>query len=35
MLDVKGAFIEPGTQDLFVDELKLDCPLDLFHRGYT
>ncbi len=35
MIDVKGAFIHPGTSDLFVDELKLDRAWDLFKRGYT
>jgi hypothetical protein len=35
MIDVKGAFIQPSTNALFVDELKLDRPLDLFNRGYT
>jgi len=34
-LDVKGAFVRLGTGDLFVDPLKLERPLDLFHRGYT
>jgi hypothetical protein len=34
-LDVKGAFIGPGTDDMFIDEPKLDRPCDLFYRGYT
>ena len=35
MLDVKGAFINPATDDLFVDDLKLDRAWDIFKRGYT
>lgn len=35
MIDIKGAFINPDTNDLFVDELKLDRAFDLFNRGYT
>ncbi len=34
-IEVKGAFINPGTSDLFVDELKLDRAWDLFRQGYT
>lgn len=35
MIDVKGSFINPGTNDLFVDELKLYRACDLFNMGYT
>ena len=35
MIDVKGAFIHPASDDLFVDELKLDRACDLFRTGYT
>jgi len=35
MIDVKGTFIQPGTNALFVDDLKLDRAWDLFKRGYT
>lgn len=35
MIDVKGAFIDPLTNDFFVDKLKIDRPLDLFNKGYT
>jgi hypothetical protein len=35
MIDVKGAFIHPASNDLFVDELKLDRACDLFRTGYT
>ncbi|MEZ5593561.1 MAG: hypothetical protein R3F53_23790 [Gammaproteobacteria bacterium] len=34
-VDVKGSFIEPNTGKIFVDEYKLERPLDLFNRGYT
>jgi hypothetical protein len=35
MLDLKGAFINFTTNDLYVFELKLDRANDLFLRGYT
>jgi hypothetical protein len=35
MIDVKGAFLHPASNDLFVDELKLDRACDLFRTGYT
>jgi hypothetical protein len=35
MLDVKGAFINPQTKAMFIDELKLDRARDLFNRGFT
>jgi len=34
-LDVKGAFMEPRTCELFVDPCKLDRACDLFRWGYT
>lgn len=34
-IDVKGAFIRPGTNDMYVDELKLERPCDLHRGGYT
>ena len=34
-IDLKGAFIRPGTDDLFVDPLKLERPCDLHRKGYT
>ncbi|MGA8049078.1 MAG: hypothetical protein WCA09_02745 [Burkholderiales bacterium] len=34
-IDVKGAFLQLQTGNLFVDPLKLDRPMDLFNRGYT
>jgi hypothetical protein len=34
-LDVKGAFIQPRTGELFIDPFKLDRACDLFRRGYT
>jgi hypothetical protein len=35
MLDLKGAFINFATNDLYVCELKLDRATDLFRTGYT
>lgn len=34
-IDVKGTFLGPGSQELFVGPLKLDRPCDLFNRGYA
>lgn len=34
-IDIKGAFINPETDELFVDDLKLDRAWDLFRRGFT
>jgi hypothetical protein len=34
-LDLNGAFLHPKSRELFVDDLKLDRPHDLFMRGYT
>lgn len=34
-IDVKGAFLEPTTNQLFVDDLKLDRACDLYNHGYT
>ena len=34
-MELKGAFIQPGSNNLFVDDLKLDRAWDLFKRGYT
>ena len=34
-LDVKGAFLQPCTGELFIDPLKLDRACDLFCKGYT
>jgi hypothetical protein len=34
-LDVKGAFIHPRTEELFIDESKLDRACDLFRKGYA
>ena len=35
MLDLKGAFINFGLDDLYVFDPKLDRPMDLFLRGYS
>jgi hypothetical protein len=35
MLDLKGAFIHPDTGALFVDDMKLERPLDLHNRGFS
>jgi hypothetical protein len=35
MIDVNGAFIEPESLHVFVDDHKLDRPVDLFNKGYT
>lgn len=35
MLDLKGAFINFATDDLFVDECKLDRAWDLYSKGFT
>jgi hypothetical protein len=35
IVDLKGAFIRPGTDDLFVDPLKLERPCDLHRKGFT
>lgn len=35
MIEVKGAFIRPGTSGLFVDDLKLDRACRLFNYGFT
>lgn len=34
-LDIKGAFIDPAASTLFIDECKLERPLDLFKRGFS
>jgi len=34
-IDVKAAFLQAGTECLFVDELKLDRPMELFSKGWT
>jgi hypothetical protein len=34
-IDLKGAFINPQTDQIFVDDLKLDRARDLFNKGYT
>jgi hypothetical protein len=34
-LDVKGAFLHPRTEELFIDESKLDRAWDLFRKGFA
>lgn len=34
-VELKGAFIRPGTSEQFIDELKLDRPCDLHRKGYS
>jgi hypothetical protein len=34
-VDLKGAFLIPGTDELFVDDLKLSRPYELHCKGYT
>jgi hypothetical protein len=34
-LDIKGAFINPSTGGLFIDDLKLERPCDIFQRGFS
>lgn len=34
-VDLKGAFLIPGTDEYFVDDLKLSRPYDLHCKGYT
>jgi hypothetical protein len=35
MIDIKGAFIRPGTGDIWVDDFKLDRACDLFRYGFS
>jgi hypothetical protein len=35
IVDVKGSFLKPDSEQLFVDDLKLDRPSDLHRTGYT
>ena len=34
-IDLKGAFVSPDMENLYVDPLKLERPCDLHLRGYT
>ena len=34
-LDVKGAFVHSVTGTLFIDEMKLERPWDIFRRGFS
>jgi hypothetical protein len=34
-LDIKGAFVNPDTGALFIDDLKLERPCDIFQRGFS
>ena len=35
LLDIKGAFVVPGTDDMWIDDFKLDHACDLFGCGFS